>query len=319
MAGLGAIQWVNTFLETHWDAMAERVGAKRMPLVRFHEPNRDPRWGRLGEESVVEHMFPELGCGAYGCVVPTATAGLVLKLTRDEREAFFAAQAMRMGGWPSGITRYHAAYSVATDIGMPSNYDGDMFSDNLYLLWREAVTDPGAMQRDLDDYNYRIPGRGMTQAFWLATYVGAHRSAAQRVFWEYRKHLEHPEVWFELLGEAATLDVLQSCAPDEFASMHYDKRKDCFSHTPSVALAQALDMCSALTEEMRFYGGTSLAATFDTYRRRGLLICDAHTGNIGRVLRRTSWEAAQPLWAIFDPGQVVPLRPETAYAEIEEL
>jgi len=69
-----------------------------------------------------------LGCGAFGCVYATSDKGVVVKITRDKREAEFAALALRWrkagNELPPGIVSYHAA----ADLG------------GAWALWRASVS-----------------------------------------------------------------------------------------------------------------------------------------------------------------------------------
>lgn len=81
--------------------------------------------------------FVELGCGVFGCVMPTSDPKVVLKLTSDVSEAKFAAVAQKVGDRVPGIVGYHKVVHV----------EGFAYRKRpIYLLWRQAAKDVGFLQ-----------------------------------------------------------------------------------------------------------------------------------------------------------------------------
>jgi hypothetical protein len=120
MTGLAA-PWSDKILNIAWDRVRGVVPEKWLPT----------RAGRSAKK------FEELGCGAFGCVMPTSDPEVVLKLTSDKSEAQFARIATEFD-WVPGIVTYHKVVQVegATYRRRP-----------IYLLWRQVAEDVGFLQR----------------------------------------------------------------------------------------------------------------------------------------------------------------------------
>jgi hypothetical protein len=102
-----------------WNELSSVVPDELLPI-----PERDPKLGIT---------FREYGCGAYGCVLPTKTPGVVVKVTTDHREAFFAQYAIDLAesdGFPEGMVRYYMTVWLKelTHMNRP-----------VYVLWREEL------------------------------------------------------------------------------------------------------------------------------------------------------------------------------------
>jgi len=92
-----------------------------------------PAWAPLGPGR-------ELGCGRYGCVVPTATPGIVLKITTDDTEAEFAF--MLAGDLVAPICiKYHRVVKTM------ARHEGK----DVYLLWRDVAFDVGKVEETLGE------------------------------------------------------------------------------------------------------------------------------------------------------------------------
>lgn len=107
-------QWTNDVLASYGHRLQLAMGSALMPV------GQGPGHG-VG--------FKEFGCGAYGCVLPTATNNIVLKITTDRSEARFATMLLRLPEMPEGIVRYFGAYAL------PVRHEGD----SIYVLWREEA------------------------------------------------------------------------------------------------------------------------------------------------------------------------------------
>ena len=78
--------WSNAAVTRRWNAIERLVGRAHMPL-------------RSGAK------LKEYGTGRYGVALPTATKGVVLKVTTDESEALVAAW---LAAHPEDVAAYEA-------------------------------------------------------------------------------------------------------------------------------------------------------------------------------------------------------------------
>lgn len=115
--------WVTEILGDYWEDLADKVPPHWMPKLE------DVRAGRGAK---IEAEVHELGCGGYGCVVPTQDAKVVLKVTTDVTEADFAAQYADVLVAPICV-RYFLVLSLAA-----SHHERPVF-----LLWRQEAKHPG--------------------------------------------------------------------------------------------------------------------------------------------------------------------------------
>ena len=84
----------------------------------------------LGDEFVpvtVRGALDELGCGGFGCVMPTSRPGMICKVTLDGTEAFFAEAAMKHGWRMPGLPKW---------LGSPLYVSHPA---PVWLLWREDI------------------------------------------------------------------------------------------------------------------------------------------------------------------------------------
>lgn len=314
--GLGAPLWAETALFTHWHTLAKLAGMEAMPVVQRPEILTGTK---RGHRKLVKHAFdealPELGCGAYGCVFPTHEPGVVLKLTTDMDEAFFAANAMTFGEWPLGIVAYQRA------IELPP---GPVRGDHTYALWRDEAFEPGFIGRATQPLTRgEITTLRLTETFrtacsqtsWL---LGEFKDAAQNAYQAYTRIRTDPTMqdpWFE----AADMDAVYADGWREWAVevCDEDHRKAIYEELEALRgvklLRASLAVCLELADKLRHANEVSmpLGEALDFYLGAGLLLCDVHTGNVGRTADGES--------IIFDPGQAVPLRPELAVAQMEEI
>jgi hypothetical protein len=139
MSGFAA-PWSDKILNNAWDRVGTAVPESWLPA----------------REARSRTKFTELGCGNFGCVMPTSDPGVVLKLTSDKSEAQFARIAMEYD-WVPGIVTYHKVVQVA---------DAERRRRPVYLLWRQAADDVGFLQRSGvawgnpgDDYDKRMANK----------------------------------------------------------------------------------------------------------------------------------------------------------------
>lgn len=117
--------WVTQALADAWETITAKVRPQWLPRLEDVHAKR----GHVSAD------LAELGCGAYGCVLPTLDAGVVLKVTTDETEAEFAAYLSKDLIRPF-VTVYRTVMSI------PAKHEGR----RIYLLWREEANDVGGIR-----------------------------------------------------------------------------------------------------------------------------------------------------------------------------
>ena len=263
--------WVDRALTKHWDALEAAVGAELLPREKHG-------------------VMEELGCGAYGCVLPTFSEGVVLKITTDASEAHFAAAAMQLvvqdGWWPPGIVEYYNALALS------EKYQ----SADVYLLWREEAHHVGLLA---------APDPTESQVMRVA-FGGAPDFPSPK---RYLQHWDSKQVsdftsslYAFLLLSNEVMDGM-----DDARQQGYDMAV-VLSDFPAgyerelmTKLQRAADHIAALDV------GSSVGVALRYYLDKGLLLADVHPGNIGEVGDpgdEDDWD-----FAITDPGHMVPLEP----------
>lgn len=268
--------WVNRILKANWARLASRVSPKIMPRT-----------------AVIAGRFyiEDYGCGHYGCVAPTATPGIVFKITTDGSEASFVAHALKIGHFPEGIVRYTKIYKVA---------DASHRGRPVYMLWREEAYDIGQLgdQEALDRlHDFKI---------W------AHDA---------RERLRRAESPTKLLLEAKGLEnwAYREVGLDdaEITIKHAAGRGRPSGLRGAYAVAWDLRACELVAEMMADEPGAYLIGqAFEFYMQEGILLADVHRNNVGKVARE-DYDSKQ--WVITDPGHMMPLTPERMDFTVEEL
>ena len=164
--------WSDKILTKHWAALEARVGAAWMPVaVAEHKGlaavRRRLPYAQDAERAMLEERisklerrkknlgFREYGCGHYGCVMPTATPGLVIKVTTDATEAAFVAAYLSMPPRerPAGIVPYHRIIAIRSESHMKRP---------VFVLWRDEAQHVGKIDewistgaRDFEKDYYR--------------------------------------------------------------------------------------------------------------------------------------------------------------------
>lgn len=111
--------WVTKAIAGSYGDLEKKIPPGWLPLLK------DPQ---AVKGNKITGSLKEYGCGAYGCVLPTLTKEVVLKITTDKTEAEFAA---------------HLAATMSVDVtchyhkvaSLPAKKGGD----RIYLLWREEA------------------------------------------------------------------------------------------------------------------------------------------------------------------------------------
>lgn len=265
---------ISRILTEHWASIAARVTPDLLPR---EAPNSSPSW-----------RIPEIyGCGHYGCVMPTSTAGVVVKMTTDPSEALFIERARELGPWPEGIVKYFDL------LALPTRY----FRRPVFLIWREEahrvgmLLVPGRLAHE-DDFLYE-------ERNWFGVYLLAFAHHAGRI----RQMLRQARDPQRLLQQAVEYEDWAFRYVDiEQARVRGHRAID--SLRGARALAARLRACEIIAEYMMGleYGG-SVGEALDFYLKRGLLLADVHGGNVGEVYRDGRW-----IVVITDPGHVLDLQ-----------
>lgn len=312
--GLGRHPWVDRAVELAWDRFEAVVGPELMPREEdcdfanvndLSEIHYDP-WrsssepGERGDRELLDERgmcVEELGCGAYGCVMPTWTEGVVLKLGMDASEAFFAAHTMTLDEAPPGVVRYEHAYRVkwAQREGFP-----------VFALWRSEAYDIGFLEEE----GTAEAADGRTALYTAKRAGGAIRAAFAsaalgRGPYGYSNKKLFPFFADGIAGEAAEIWLTRL----EIANDDYRRAED---NGYLVGLARELalyDEAVAALETNAVLAPVGTAMRF--YLEHGLVLGDTHVNNIGRDVDGT------PI--ITDPGVCTPIHSDMFYADIPEI
>jgi hypothetical protein len=268
--------WLNRVISQSWPAIERRVGPELMPTT-----------SGAGRKIEIE----ELGCGHYGCVVPTGKPGIVMKLTSDPLEAHFVAASLRIGKFPLGIVRYASVYSL------PAEYR----QRPLFVLWREEAEDVGGLAHvhrlGLDAYDESTARHFRMRLLAFKWWAHEFKAIVDRAKDMKRalSEMHHFERWArDLVDLEHVEDVNVGHTTRPFPQLKGAQR-----------LAALLRGCEILAELMaNEAAGDLVGEALEFYLQNGLLLADVHSGNVGHV-RRADYR--KPIWAITDPGHAVPL------------
>ena len=124
--------WVDDLLTENWSELSHVVEADLLPYATIARPAGATTRRRAARVTVTPSA--ELGCGHFGCVMATRTAGIVCKITSDVSEVDFVETAWKKfgrdyPGWPEGVVRYYKVVGLTASHG-----DAPTF-----LLWRDEA------------------------------------------------------------------------------------------------------------------------------------------------------------------------------------
>lgn len=283
---LDATTWVDKTMTTMWSRIV--AAAPKRAWVPKHEMR-----GRKVE-------VHELGCGHYGCVMPTDDPKVVCKLTTDAAEGAFVTAALSIGPIDDGLVEYHAIY------GIP---DLTHRKRPMFVLWREAAEDVGFVGRALpsghgaallnpeseryDDYEYR-------SIVVLRRLLGFYKEAAG----DARNSLKGGSVFEKL--EAARRHEDWAHEPASEFDWDTAKQNTIYNLHARFRGPQRLAINLAVCESLELWMENTylcdlIGSALRFYREHGLLLADVHAGNIGRVPR------AGKTPVITDPGHAIAL------------
>lgn len=286
---------------------------------------RAPKGAEVVTEAAGGHLHaPELGCGAYGCVLRTAVPGVVLKITSDPTEALFVrALADRGLSGLMGITRYLGS----------SLLEGRRQGRALYALWREEADDVGELVtkepvRQTPVVTAKGSGTRSTAPprAWTVPELDPPRFETPVAALRFADRL-HQYRWYadsvrHVLANAQDQDRTRQRATElsawaaaevdlEIAVQAY--REDAtggltmlVEHRGPERMALALRGCEVLAEAMASESpaGALVGEAFLEMRGKGIVLADVHGGNVGRVLRPERY-GRWKVWVVTDPGHMV--------------
>jgi len=266
-------------------------------------------------------IVQEFGCGHYGCVMPTSTPGVVVKLSSDPTEAYFVAAALQLGfeGYDdAGIVRYYGVYQLRNAYHRKRP---------IFVIWREEAFDIGfplagaANWRQTSDYEIRRNRK-------LSDYLDAFKGQADSVRRLLNRAAKRGEDPYDIVAAANTREMQEWA----WGSTEWDERATDVrimgggrGVVPSVGLppvagsALYLRACAIIAEMMENTDGSdTIGRTLGYYLNEGLLLADVHANNVGKVERHDDiWDGE--VRVITDPGHAVPLEPRWREVVIEEI
>jgi len=262
-------------------------------------------------ESADVRSLEELGCGHYGCVLPTEGAAWVFKLTSDPSEAHFIALALQLaaedGEWPRGLTRYASVWALpgVTHRGR-----------QVFALWREraevvglnvvedriarAFPDPAARvytRRSVRDFGdllsrFLLAGRALRKRWaklhprWREANVEAFRAGREDVY-------------------AAGVALMTSTLDRAAHLLKYPGRDKFF-------VAGVLQYMENIGQTMEnTYLADAIGSLFTDYLERGVVLADVHHGNVGLDAEGTI--------IVTDPGHAILLDPALESVQVPVL
>lgn len=319
--------WSDRILKKHWAALESRVGAKWMPIAATEHPKlaklkedldyADARIAK-GEqiawrEDVARRYealarkkpkgYREYGSGHYGCVMPTPTAGVVIKVTTDQTEAAFVAAYLSLAPSqrPVGIIPYHKIIAIRSESHLKRP---------VFVLWRDEAEYVGKIgewiaeqARDFEKDYYRRSWEKARRS--LGNCLDAARGIRQRV----RKRADAKQVLADAVSQMG--DAWNAGARTQLPLHNFKNRTKAVAWLLAVFDANAQEMT---TEPMGNYIGQALHESLEA----GLLLADVHLGNVGIPVGALADEIGKtPI--ITDPGHAIALDDRYAGVQVEEL
>jgi len=262
--------WSDRLIASNWSELDTYAKKNNLPM-----PSSDAKSTR----------FRELGCGHYGCVLPTGNDDVVLKITSDESEAGIYLATKKIGESPNGMLK---------DFGMVP-LDGTFRRRKTFAIWKERAIRVGAM-RDTDVEVKRAVRR-----------LDVFKSLASIV----RNYdVKRPGS----VGEIVADDDLEFEESDLVRGYERDPRIVVRASVRRGAsrIGYALSACRFVAEVMSQEPEFNLVGeTLLWFMHYGILLADVHGNNVGEVIRPENF--GEPVWVITDPGHAVPIRPMHSY------
>jgi hypothetical protein len=253
--------------------------------------------------------FEELGCGHYGCVMPTQRADVVFKLTTDPTEAVFVRAALEISKtpeeWPAGMIVYHSIHQLgaASFRGRP-----------IFAIWRQEASRIGFLIQ-ANDYEATEAQALVANAQESATFVRAflQRSAGGGI----AKIEQYEDVAWNVVGEHSEL---LDRRPSPYGSIRDVHLRDVIRrYRGAMRAAVALRAYDSCIEAMHYNSPivTTVGRAMEFYRAEGIVLADVHMNNIG--IARHSEYGDEDVTTITDPGHALFLDDRFDKLAIDEL
>lgn len=276
--------WADRALKTHWDLISVMAQENDLPM-----PAQRTGW-----------KFEELGCGHYGCVLPTEDDDIVFKLSSDPTEANFINLAGPLG-WPEGIVEYYGVLEL----------DFTYRRRPVVAIWREAAFEVGKLDPpynyDRKDYEMRSRKEFTNNLIRFRDHAARFRDQIQRSK-DPNKLWTELENWSDWAWQHVGIDEAQG--KSQYGGLI---RYSFFDYLRGgQKLAASLRACQIIAEFMEnTYLSDKVGAALRFYLDNGFLLADVHLGNVGKVHRKDEYGEEKP-WVITDPGHVLVLRSSQA-------
>lgn len=269
--GLGRTPWVDKAMKQVWERLAPHVDEAWMP--------------QMDDSARKAFSVAEYGCGYYGCVLPTHTEGIVLKVTSDASEAMFAQGAINLKEWPAGMIRYHKVLAMA----------GQKYKRRpLFLLWRDEAHDIGYIQHAGQLHKAFRDNLGLFKQIAQINYrlVTKSRNATKLL-------QDADKIYGDWAAERVT-DIVR----DVGDYVRVDPTLLQRNFPPAQRLALVHRVCIYMGELMQGTPGqVEIGEALSFYGHQNILLADVHAGNVGRHEEPNGDFAP----VITDPGQAVPM------------
>lgn len=270
--------WLDTAITHGWSTILRE--SRGVPLVRRQ------RSGRLHVE--------ELGCGVYGCVLPTDVPEVVVKVTVDSSEARFVSLVLGNRRLQSpGLTEYYAIERLPG----ARKLKWDRKPRQIFALWRAAAHDVGNVEGKL--FGRSIPPalrREVKHFLTRADRFQTWASELQDIDLESKVYLDEQISASELEAGAALvsvddgLDVGLEAAPKG-------------SNLRAASLIAACRTEAVLMASYAPEAGGLVGQTLLGLLSADVILADVHAGNLGRL----AYGGPYGRLVIIDPGHAVML------------
>jgi len=294
--------WVDRVVGSNYEAIVARVGIERAPRIASKS-----RSGKI--------HFEELGCGHYGCVMPTETDDVVFKVTSDASEAAFVSAALSIGAWPDGLIRYYDIFELA------EKHRGR----RVFGLVRQEAYEVGGLVSATLSYQRSAMKEKYEKRYGVHSLREFDRSLRQWLFTagKMREQLRRAKNPDKLLADAHT-------AADRMWHVYADDRgfEEQRSHWGAAIKkvhwykgAEAFELRRILLERLaaemaNTHAGYLVGEALGFYLEKDILLADVHMGNIGEAAIGGYTEREL---VITDPGHMVPLEKRWLDVAVEQL
>jgi hypothetical protein len=274
---------VTRAIADNFATLQKRVLPAYMPVLTDARASRN--------DLVVEVV--ELGCGAYGCVLPTDDPGVVLKVTTDATEFELVSKILpEVGGAPEGLARYFAWAELEGKVKLSRGGD----EHNAFALWRESASDIGDLEEIIVKTSRTQEGDERLRTLRSFHLLVEQQQAATEAYVMLARAPNPDRLYMEAIHHhdiAVDRPLSSSSLPGSLVH----------AEPPARALALLINYFRACVAEIAASGALGLVGrALEHLFERGILVADVHTENVGRVKR-----GADRPWVITDPGNVAVL------------